>query len=143
MKRRLTISVVIVTLNRAHLLRDALASLMRQTRPPDEVVVVDNGSTDTTGEVIAEFASSLNLISVEEPRRGIPYARNTGVRHASKDIVAFIDDDCVASPDWLHFVEMPFVQDPDVGVVGGEVSYLKGSGNVLDQFHARCMPHQD
>ena len=131
MEESLSISVVVITRNRAEWLRDALESLAEQTRRPDEIVVVDNASEDHTEEVVAAFDAGLNVKYVYEPVRGIPRARNTGVNNATCDVVAFIDDDCVADRDWLKHIEIPFVKDPHVGVVGGEVTYHRlGSGNV-------------
>jgi len=130
-EQRPSISVVVITRNRAEWLKEALDSLTRQSRKPDEVVVVDNASEDHTGDVIRAFADKLDIKYVYEPVRGIPRARNAGVRNAVGDIIAFIDDDCVADRDWLKYIEIPFVKDPNVGVVGGEVSYDRvGSGSV-------------
>jgi len=127
----LSISVVVITRNRAEWLKDALQSLTRQSRQPDEVVVVDNASEDHTGDIVRDFSGELNIKYVYEAVRGIPRARNAGVRNAAGDIIAFMDDDCVADRDWLKYIEVPFVKDPNVGVVGGEVSYDRvGSGSV-------------
>ncbi len=126
-----SISVVVITRNRAEWLKDALDSLARQSRRPDEVVVVDNASEDHTGDIVRTFGDKLNVKYVYEAVRGIPRARNAGVRNATGDIIAFMDDDCVADQDWLKYIEVPFVKDPNVGVVGGRVSYDRvGSGSV-------------
>ena len=141
MKQALTVSVVIATRNRAEWLRETLDSVTRQTRQPDEVVVVDNASTDHTREVVVSFADRLNVRYVHEPRRGIPHARNAAVRSATGDIVAFIDDDCVASEDWLKYVEIPFLRDPNVGVVGGEVGYERVGDGAVEAFYNSNMGH--
>jgi len=139
MEQTLTISVAIVTRNRADWLRDTLDSITRQSRQPDEVVVVDNASTDHTREVVLSFADRLNVRYVHESQRGIPYARNTAVRSATGDIVAFIDDDCVASEDWLKYIEIPFLRDPRVGAVGGEVDYERVGDGIVEAFYNRNM----
>ena len=134
-----SISVVVITRNRAEWLKDALNSLIRQSRQPEEVVVVDNASEDHTGDVVRAFGDKLNIKYVYEAVRGIPRARNAGVRNAAGDIIAFMDDDCVADRDWLKYIEVPFVKDPNVGVVGGEVSYDRvGSGSV-EEFYIENM----
>jgi glycosyltransferase involved in cell wall biosynthesis len=140
MKNSLSISVVVITLNRAESLKETLDSLIRQTRQPDEVVVVDNGSTDNTKEVVLSFKDRLNITYVYEGQRGIPYARNAGVKHTAKDIIAFIDDDCVADRNWLKYLEIPFIKDPHIGVVGGEVSYYNAGQGVIDEFYSKNMP---
>ena len=139
MANDLTISVVIITRNRAEWLRSALESLTRQSRQADEVVVVDNNSQDNTREIIYSFDDRLNIKYVYEPTLGIPYARNSGIRNASGDIIASIDDDCEADEDWLKYIELPFIRDPDIGAVGGEINYARvGDGNV-EEFYIQNM----
>lgn len=118
---RLRLTVIVPTLNRASLLRLALEALTRQTRSPDEVIVVDNNSSDDTREVVREFESRLPLKYLVETRRGAAEARNLGIRHATGDVLAFTDDDCIPDTQWLHFVEMSFLRDPAIGMVAGQV----------------------
>ena len=143
MKKNLSISVIVITFNRAKSLQDTLLSLARQERQPDEVIVVDNASTDNTKEIVLSFRNKFNIKYIYEKRRGIPYARNTGVKNATKDIIAFTDDDCVADRNWLKYLEIPFIKDPHVGVVGGEVSHLKAGKSIVDEFYRKNMPVRD
>ncbi len=135
----LSISVIIITRNRSESLQDTLTSLTRQTRQPDEVVVVDNASEDNTRETIMSFKDKLNIQYVHESKRGIPYARNAGIRCASGDIISSIDDDCIADEDWLKNIERPFIKDPNIGIVGGEVSYFKIGGSSIENFYIKNM----
>ncbi len=139
MADRLSISVVIITRNRAEWLKDVLTSLTRQSRQPDEVIVVDNDSQDNTREVILGFSDRLNIKYVYEAERGIPHARNAGIRNATGDIIASIDDDCVADEHWLKYIEIPFIRDPNIGVVGGEVSYFRIGDGSLEAFYMKNM----
>ena len=139
MKNSLSISVIIVTLNRAESLKETLTSLVKQSRQPDEVIVVDNGSRDNTKELTLSFSDRLNIKYIYEGQRGIPYARNTGIRNATTDIIAFIDDDCVADKNWLKYLEIPFIKDPYIGVVGGEVCHLKAGQGIVDEFYSKNM----
>jgi GT2 family glycosyltransferase len=91
-------SLIIITLRRAALLRNTLQSLARQTRPLDEIVVIDNGPDAETEQV----ARSLGARYVAEPRRGYGSARNRGLAEARGDVLYFLDDDCVAAPDWAE-----------------------------------------
>lgn len=138
-ERGLSISVVVITRNRAEWLKDALDSLVRQSRRPDEVVVVDNASEDHTGDVVRTYGDKLDIKYVYEPVRGIPRARNAGVRNATGDIIAFMDDDCVADRDWLKYIEVPFVKDPNVGVVGGQVGYDRIGSGTVEAFYIENM----
>lgn len=91
-----TSSLIIITLNRAPLLQRTLEGLARQSRKIDEVIVIDNGPTRETEEVVS--ASTARY--VPEPRRGYGYARNRGLAEASGAVIYFLDDDCVPEPDW-------------------------------------------
>lgn len=90
------VSVVICTRDRAEELRRCLASLLRQSRVPDQVVVVDNASRDDGRTRVAALAAGADY--VREDRPGLDIARNRGVRAAIGDIVAFTDDDVPPSP---------------------------------------------
>ncbi len=138
----LSITVIIVTRNRAGWLKEALESLVKQKRQPDEVIVVDNASADNTKQTALAFTPSLNLKYLYEPTRGIPFARNTGISNATSDIVAFIDDDCIADENWLNYLERPFIKDPAIGVVGGELTHFKISNGPVEEFYARNMVSQ-
>lgn len=133
-KSSLKISVVLVTYNRAPMLNDVLTSLTVQSRQPDEVVVVDNCSTDETRKVIESFGKKLNIKYVYEDQQGIPFARNAGVRNASGDILVFTDDDCVAEWDWLHYLVLPFLRDPGIGMVGGEILTCQVTNSIIEKF---------
>ena len=92
----MTSSLIIITLNRAALLQRTLLSLTRQSRPIDEIIVVDNGPTRDTEQVVSAFAARY----VPEPKRGYGHARNRGLAEATGAVIYFLDDDCVPAPDW-------------------------------------------
>ena len=139
-RTELTISVAVVTRNRAQLLRTALQSLVEQVRPPDQVVVVDNASADDTPAVARSFARQLNLTLLREETVGIPQARNKALEHCTGDLVAFFDDDCKAEPHWLVELEVPFLKDPHIGAVGGSLLALTGQSELVAQFYDSRMP---
>lgn len=93
------ISVVIPTFNRADLIRQTLDTVLKQTRKPAEVIVVDDGSTDATTSVLRSI-EGVRLISI--PNSGDLVARNTGLRNAVGDLVAFCDSDDLWQPDFLE-----------------------------------------
>lgn len=95
-------SVVVTTFRRPELLRRALNSVLNQSRPPEEVIVVDDGADDITAEVVAGFQSSLcRYITYGRPRGGAG-ARNAGARAATRELIAFLDDDDVWLPRKLE-----------------------------------------
>ncbi|MBZ5609813.1 MAG: glycosyltransferase family 2 protein [Acidobacteriia bacterium] len=95
-------SLIIITLDRAPLLRRTLEGLTRQTRPVGEVLVVDNGPTPDSERAARSFESSLPIRYVTEPQRGYGRARNRGLTEAHGDVIYFLDDDCVPEPDWAE-----------------------------------------
>jgi glycosyltransferase involved in cell wall biosynthesis len=120
--KRYSIAAVIPVHNRVGTVTRALESVLSQTRRPDEIVVVDDGSTDATPAVVRGFGSEVTLI--QQPQGGASAARNTGVASSSSDFVAFLDSDDIWVPDhlarmdeaitatsgaaWLYFSDMTF-----------------------------------
>ncbi len=111
-------SVVIPTYNRKALLRRCLEAALGQDYPDYEVIVVDDGSTDGTGEMVRREFPQVRYIR-QEPNRGPAAARNRGIEAATGEIVAFTDDDCVVPRDWLTRLLEGFRRYPDVAGVGG------------------------
>jgi GT2 family glycosyltransferase len=118
-----TISVVIATYDRPDDLRRCLGALGAQrTEHPYEVIVVDNHpASGVTGPVAAEFPFTR---FVAEPRAGLSYARNSGIRAATGTIVACTDDDALPDPNWIDRLVAPFAR-PDVMIVTGNVLPLE------------------
>lgn len=111
------ISVVIPHLNQPAFLARCLASLAEGRRQPDEIFVVDNGS-DALPEAICAAHPGVTLLLEPEPGPGP--ARNRGVAASSGDILAFIDADCTADPEWLATAEAEMA-DPTAQILGGDV----------------------
>jgi hypothetical protein len=134
---RLGITIGIITRNRASDLGECLESLTRQVRRPDEVLVVDNGSTDGTSGVLEAFAGRLPLAVRFLAQAGIPSARNEVLAHARHEVVAFTDDDCVLEPGWLQAVERGFLRADNIGMVGGWVCHEHAPRpSAIDTYYA-------
>lgn len=110
------VAVVVPVRNGESMVGACVAAIGNQTRVPDELVVVDNGSTDGT----ARAAASAGATVVAEPVRGSFRARNTGWRSTTSDVIAFTDGDCIPEPTWLEELLEPFA-DPSVAGVGGAI----------------------
>ncbi len=125
----LRISVVVCTRDREAYLERCLESLLSQTLPAShyEIVVVDNGSRpEATPAVLGRLGATRVLLRLlREPQPGLARARNRGWRSSRADLVAFLDDDAVASPRWLERILRAFDEvTPRPGCVGGRVEGL-------------------
>ncbi len=101
-----SISVVVCAYNEASYLPGCLDSLLAQSRPPDELLVVDNASTDGTSDV----ALARGVRVVAEPRRGLVRARARGRDVSTGDVIAYVDADCRVPFEWLARLERRFTQ---------------------------------
>lgn len=97
--QELAVSVVIPAYNYAHYLREAIDSVLCQTHPHVELIVVNDGSTDNTREVLDSYGK--RLVAVHQENQGLSATRNNGIRVASHGFVAFLDADDVWEPDKL------------------------------------------
>lgn len=110
-----TISVVIPVFNRANVIRRALDSVLAQTLPPHEIIVVDDGSTDGTADIVAAHYPSVTLI--RQTNQGQPVARNVGIARATGDLIALLDSDDCWLPEKLRLQAEVFTQNPQLGLV--------------------------
>jgi len=139
--KHLGITVGVITRNRAGDLAEMLDSLTRQRRPPDEVLVVDNGSTDRTQAVLEEFRTRLPLQCHFLERADIPGARNLVIEKAAHEIVSFIDDDCISEPEWLAAIEVGFLRAENIGIVGGLITHQPASRPSAVDTYYRLFHH--
>jgi glycosyltransferase involved in cell wall biosynthesis len=107
------VSLIATVKDAAPFVRDFLDSIEAQTRAPDEVVIVDGGSTDGTVEILRERPWATVL---EEPGANIARGRNLAVAKASYDAIAVSDADCVLVPDWLEHIVKPLERGADVAM---------------------------
>lgn len=118
-----TVSIIICTHNRAEHLRQTLLSLAEVTIPKGmqpELVIVDNGSTDGTAEVIRECRlPNMGVRSVVERNQGLSYARNRGIAEALGEIFVFTDDDVRPPDGWLEGMCGPILRGEADAVAGG------------------------
>ncbi len=113
------VSVVATVLNEAASLRRLLDSLAAQTRPPDEVVICDGGSTDGTVRLLEGAAAGLNLRVVQRAGANISQGRNAAIRAATGEVIAVTDAGVRLSPRWLEEIVAPFDRDVTVQSVAG------------------------
>lgn len=119
-----SISAIICTHNREQYLGAAIDSLLEQDFSDFEVLVVDNASKDRTREVVETRLSDSRLKYIYEPVTGLSVARNTGAQAASGKILAYLDDDAVASSRWLKVLYDAYESNEKLAIAGGKVTLL-------------------
>jgi glycosyltransferase involved in cell wall biosynthesis len=110
-----SVSVVIPTYNYGRFIGDAIRSVLHQTLPPSEIVVVDDGSTDQTATVVAAFGDAVRYI--RQDNAGVSAARNRGVNESAGKLVAFLDADDTWEPTNLEKQVARFEIDDEIGLV--------------------------
>jgi O-antigen biosynthesis protein len=121
------VSVVVCSYNGSRTIRHCGEGLLALDYPDFEVIVVDDGSTDTTAAIAREFGFRV----ISTPNRGLSSARNTGLAAATGEIVAYIDDDASPDPDWLRYLAATFMTTSHAGVGGPNIA-PPGDGWIAD-----------
>ena len=133
------VSVVIPTYNYGQYIVGAVESVLNQTFRDMEVIVVDDGSADNTRELMAEFGDKIRYIY--QPNRGLPAARNTGIRAGRGEYVAILDSDDLWLPQKLS-VQVPLLDSrPEVGLVYTDAFVFDGETQVTIGTHRDACPH--
>lgn len=108
------ISVIVCSYNGSATIRECLSEILKLDYPSFEVIVVDDGSTNGLPEIVKEFPVKL----FSYPNNGLSHARNTGMHHATGEILAYIDDDAFPDPHWLQYLAYSF-RNSDHACIGG------------------------
>ena len=116
-RSNMTLSVIVPAYNSEKTIEKTLISLKKQTLVPDEILIVDDSSTDRTAEIAERYFQVVRLPQNMGPAR----ARNIGIKRATGDIIAFIDADCEATPGWAEAIHERFSRNSDEEVVMGNV----------------------
>ncbi len=118
------ISAIICTHNREHYLGDAIDSLLNQDYDNYEVLVIDNASTDNTKKIVESRLNNPLLTYIYEPILGLSAARNRGANEAKSPILAYLDDDAIASPNWLKTLVQAYENNGKLAIAGGKVTLI-------------------
>ena len=141
------VSVVIPTHDRRDFLLEAIESVQGQTYKSHEIIVVDDGSTDGTGQTIRERAPGVRVI--RQPHRGVSAARNRGIREARGDYIAFLDSDDLWLPRKLEMEMEVFLENPDALVCHTDEIWIRRGVRVNPMnkhkkyggwIYPRCLP---
>jgi glycosyltransferase involved in cell wall biosynthesis len=124
-----TIAVIIPTFNQARFLAEAIMSVLAQTRPANEIIVVDDGSTDGPANVVSQFPK---VQLIRQDNRGPSAARNTGLRCCSASHIVFLDADDRLLPTALEAGLRCIAQRPDCGFVYGALRTISENGHPIE-----------
>ena len=122
----LTISAIVNTYNSGRFVAEALDSVLAQTRQPSEILVMDDGSTDATAQIVAGYGSRVRWF--QQPNAGVGAARNNIVRLARGSLLALLDADDIWEPDKLEKQAAALSADPPPDVVFGHVLQVLDPG---------------
>jgi glycosyltransferase involved in cell wall biosynthesis len=130
------VDVIIPAYNAAKYLAAALESVIAQTFEDWKILLIDDGSTDNTAEVVAPFIERLGpkLQYISKPNGGLPAARNTAIRNSSSEFLALLDADDIWLPSRLTELLRCFDDRPRVGLAYGLISWIDADGMIIDTF---------
>jgi glycosyltransferase involved in cell wall biosynthesis len=145
------VSVVICTCNRGDSVVATLETVLANTHPNFEVILVDQSDDQDTANAIKRFQSDRRLIYIYSDTKGVGRSKNIGISHARGEIVVFTDDDCTVPTTWLEIVAELFAQYPRVGVIFSNVvpaqyddargfipAYMRKDSKLIRSFWDKC-----
>ncbi len=138
MKAQILFSVIIPTHNRAQLVKVAVDSALNQTYPTFEIIVIDDGSTDETGDVLSSYDDP-RLQVIRQKNHGVSHARNHGLKIASGNYLAFLDSDDKFVPEKLERTAAYINEFPDVPIFHTEETWYR-NGKLLNQKEKHKKP---
>lgn len=128
------VSVIVPVYNGAKFVAEAVASLRQQNYSPLEIIVVDDGSTDNTAQIVATLGEDIRY--VYQPNQGPSAAKNKGLSLAQGEIIGFLDYDDLWPPDKLQLQLPRLIHDPDLDIISGRIQYIQlpGAEDMRFQF---------
>ena len=119
------ISIIIPCHNEEKSIQKCVASCLAQTRIPDQILVVNDGSTDKSGEILATFGSKIQVLTIPTATGNKSHAQEAGLKLVTGEIFIATDGDTVLHPNLVEHIEQDFLNDASVVAVGGYVMSLK------------------
>jgi tetratricopeptide (TPR) repeat protein len=134
------VSVIIPNYNHAQYVGDAIHSVLAQTYHNYEIIVVDDGSTDNSREVIAQFGDQVQYLY--QKNAGLSAARNTGIKSAKGSLIGVLDADDMYEPDFLNTLVSVLQENPDADGVYCGYQFVDQENKSLPQIEARSVPSE-
>lgn len=142
--RSIKVSIIIVTYNRPDDLKETLQTVLEQTNPIHEIIIVDDSSDDSTKQICEEFRSIFPALiwHLNTGTHSIPDARNEGIELATGDIICFIDDDVTLQNDYLEKILEVFKNHPNaLGITGYDMNLKPHTKNMNTLFRMMANMH--
>jgi len=117
-------SVIIPIYNKEKYIVNTLCSVLKQDWQDFEVILIDDGSTDSSIEKVTPFLNDPRLKLVRQENKGVSAARNNGLQHATQDFIAFMDADDLWHPQYLRIMRNTWLRHPDAGIIGSAYTRL-------------------
>ncbi len=130
----MTISVIIPVFNGGNFIAEAIDSVLNQTTPVDEIIVIDDGSTDNTAQLLRSYSNKIKYLF--QNNLGVSAARNTGIRCAKGKYIAFLDHDDIYLPNKIADALSIFTANPQADIVLGKWEYLF-SNPIFEEIHRK------
>lgn len=121
----MTISILIPAHNEEKAIAATIRSCLSQTRPADEIVVVNDGSTDATGAILATFGRKIRVITLPKATGNKSHAQEIGLKYIRGDVFIATDGDTILDRDFVAHIEEDFLRHPDIIAVGGYVRSMR------------------
>jgi glycosyltransferase involved in cell wall biosynthesis len=136
------VTVLMSVYNGARFLRDAVESILAQTMSDFEFIIIDDGSTDETADILASYRDS-RLRIVHQPNQGLPAALNRGLRMARAELVARMDADDISLPKRLQHQYQHMLAHPQITVLACDALVIDEKGHLTGQCHRPARAHAD
>lgn len=130
--KKLCVSAIIPTYNYSQFIAEAIDSVLSQTFTNVEIIIVDDGSTDNTRDILAHYGTKIKCIF--QQNKGVSAARNTGVKNSSGDLIAFLDADDIWLPEKIEKQVERFINDSEIGFVHCGIEEFDINGNVIEKY---------
>jgi GT2 family glycosyltransferase len=131
------VSIIVPTYNRADMLLRTLSSIIGQTYTDWEALVVDDGSTDHTAELLQDSHVDRRIVYIRQPNGGVSAARNTGIRAATGQYIAFLDSDDLWKPWKLELQTAALEENADIGMVWTDMEAIDGQDAIVRSNYLR------
>lgn len=142
MPNQLTISAIVPLYNGAKYIEEALNSILAQSREPNEIIIIDDGSTDSGPDIVKRMAVGNRVVLLRKPNGGQSSARNFGIAHSGGDLIALLDQDDAWYPNHLEQLAKPFgrLHFPELGWVYSNLDEMDAHGRMVRRYLLSSLP---